>query len=162
MYRSESKFLTVSQLSKDEESSTPDAEVTREDQDKINAFSRLHNREKRYEEELEHKQVRFLPEFGRSIGTHVDAIFQKEKEDLEEISTELELADEDELVPYHIGDSFMSVPLPEAQSLLEESSKEIEEDVSKLEGTLTEIRDEMKQLKAQLYARFGRSINLET
>jgi len=56
----------------------------------------------------------------------------------------------------------MSVPLPEAQSLLEESSKEIEEDVSKLEGTLTEIRDEMKQLKAQLYARFGRSINLET
>jgi len=68
MYCSESKCLTVSQLSKDEESSTPDAEVTREDQDKINAFSRLHNREKKYEEELEHKQVRFLPEFGRSIG----------------------------------------------------------------------------------------------
>jgi len=135
-------MLARKMLSKDEESSTPDAEVTREDQDKINAFSRLHNREKKYEEELEHKQ--------------------KEKEDLEEISTELELADEDELVPYHIGDSFMSVPLPEAQSLLEESSKEIEEDVSKLEGTLTEIRDEMKQLKAQLYARFGRSINLET
>ena len=87
---------------------------------------------------------------------------QKEKEDLEEISTELELADEDELVPYKIGDSFMSVPLPEAQSLLEESSKEIEEDVSKLEETLSEIRDEMKELKAQLYARFGRSINLET
>ena len=87
---------------------------------------------------------------------------QKEKEDLEEISTELELADEDELVPYKIGDSFISVPLPEAQSLLEESSKEIEEDVSKLEETLTEIREEMKELKAQLYARFGRSINLET
>lgn len=87
---------------------------------------------------------------------------QKEKEDLEEISTELELADEDELVPYKIGDSFMAVPLPEAQSLLEGSSKEIEEEVSKLEETLTEIRDEMKDLKAQLYARFGRSINLET
>jgi len=129
-------------LSKDEEASTPDAEVTREDQDKINAFSRLHNREKKYEEELERKQ--------------------KEKEDLEEISTELELADEDELVPYKIGDSFMSVPLNEAQLLLEESSQEIEDDVSRLEEKLGEVRDEMKDLKAQLYARFGRSINLET
>jgi prefoldin subunit 4 len=87
---------------------------------------------------------------------------QKAKEDLEEISTELELANEDELVPYKIGDSFMSVPLPEAQSLLEESSKEIEEQVEKLEETLSELREEMKGLKAELYARFGRSINLET
>ena len=65
-------------------------------------------------------------------------------------------------MPYKIGDSFMSVPLSDAQSLLEESSKEIEEEVSKLEETLGEIRDDMKDLKAQLYARFGRSINLET
>jgi hypothetical protein len=50
-------LLTRKQLSKDEEASTPDAEVTREDQDKINAFSRLHNREKKYEEELERKQA---------------------------------------------------------------------------------------------------------
>ena len=50
--------LTRNQLSKDEEASTPDAEVTREDQDKINAFSRLHNREKKFEDELERKQVR--------------------------------------------------------------------------------------------------------
>lgn len=87
---------------------------------------------------------------------------QKEKEDLEEISSELELADEDELVPVKIGDSFMSVPLPEAHSLLGESSKEVEEQVLKLEETLSEVREEMKELKAQLYARFGRSINLET
>lgn len=56
----------------------------------------------------------------------------------------------------------MSVPLPEAQLLLEQSSNEIEEEVSKLEETLTEVREEMKELKAKLYARFGRSINLET
>lgn len=65
-------------------------------------------------------------------------------------------------MPYKIGDSFMSVPLNEAQSLLEESSQEIEDDVSRLEEKLGEVRDEMKDLKAQLYARFGRSINLET
>ena len=45
------------QLSKHEEEGTPDAEVTREDQDKINAFSRLHQREKVLEEELQTKQV---------------------------------------------------------------------------------------------------------
>lgn len=56
----------------------------------------------------------------------------------------------------------MSVPLNEAQLLLEESSQEIEDDVSRLEEKLGEVRDEMKDLKAQLYARFGRSINLET
>ena len=65
-------------------------------------------------------------------------------------------------MPYKIGDSFMSVPLNEAQLLLEESSQEIEDDVSRLEEKLGEVRDEMKDLKAQLYARFGRSINLET
>lgn len=57
IYQSLEISLTCNQLSKDEEASTPDAEVTREDQDKINAFSRLHNREKKYEEELERKQV---------------------------------------------------------------------------------------------------------
>jgi hypothetical protein len=47
------------QLSKDEEGETgPDAEVTKEDQDKINSFSRLHNRERVLEEQLKGKQVR--------------------------------------------------------------------------------------------------------
>jgi hypothetical protein len=34
--------------------------VTREDQDKINAFSRLHRREKALQEELQTKQVRLI------------------------------------------------------------------------------------------------------
>lgn len=46
------------QLSKEDESeSGPDAEVTKEDQDKINSFSRLHNKERVLEEELQAKQV---------------------------------------------------------------------------------------------------------
>lgn len=116
--------------------------MTREDQDKINAFSRMHQREKVLEEELQ----------GR----------QKDKEDLEEVSTELELADEDELVPFKIGDSFVSLPLPEVQEMLSDSTSQIDEEVSRLEEKLRGIRDEMKELKVHLYARFGRSINLET
>lgn len=56
----------------------------------------------------------------------------------------------------------MSLPLPEVQDLLAESTKEIEQSVNKIEGKLGSIREEMEQLKVELYARFGKSINLET
>ncbi|EXJ95087.1 hypothetical protein A1O1_00205 [Capronia coronata CBS 617.96] len=128
-------------LSKKEESEATDAEVTKEDQDKINRFSKLHNRSKLLEEQLAAKQ--------------------KDKEDLEELSTELELADEDELIPYKIGESFMHVPLPEAQELLASAMTELDEEVSTVEDELSTIRDEIKTLKAHLYARFGKGINLE-
>ncbi|KAK5945799.1 hypothetical protein PMZ80_003007 [Knufia obscura] len=86
---------------------------------------------------------------------------QKEKEDLEEITTELELADEDEPVQYKVGDTFYAVPLARAQKLLATSSTEIDEDVTKLEDELSAMKEEMDGLKAHLYARFGRGINLE-
>jgi prefoldin subunit 4 len=54
------------------------------------------------------------------------------------------------------------LPLEEAQALLSSSTEEIDSEVAKLEQTLGELRDEMQQLKVALYARFGRSINLET
>ncbi|OJI97061.1 hypothetical protein ASPVEDRAFT_267770 [Aspergillus versicolor CBS 583.65] len=132
-------------LSKEDEAtigSSEDTEVRREDQEKINRFSRLHQRETVLNENLKGKQ--------------------KDKEDLEEISTELELADEDELVPYKIGDAFVQLPLEEAQGLLASSTEQIDSEVTKLEETLGDLRDEMQQLKVALYARFGRSINLET
>ncbi|EER26774.1 hypothetical protein D8B26_002805 [Coccidioides posadasii str. Silveira] len=137
-------MLSRRMLSKEDEEAShgEETEVRREDQEKINRFSRLHQRETALEEQLKTKQ--------------------KDKEDLEEISAELDLADEDEPVPYKIGDSFISLPLPEAQALLTASSEQIDEEVSKIEGQLGELRDELQQLKVALYARFGRSINLET
>lgn len=63
---------------------------------------------------------------------------------------------------YKIGDSFISLPLPEVQELLSSSTEKIEEEVSGIEEKLGGIREEMRQLKVALYARFGRSINLET
>jgi len=119
-----------------------ETEVRREDQDKINRFSRLHQREINFEDELKAKH--------------------KEKEDLDDISLELELADEEALIPYKIGDSFMSLPLSEVQELLSTSSENVGHEISALEERLATLRDEMQQLKVGLYARFGRSINLET
>lgn len=63
---------------------------------------------------------------------------------------------------YKIGDSFFHVTVSQAQGMLEASTTRIEEDVSQLEDKLSTAREEMTQLKVELYARFGRSINLET
>lgn len=54
--------------------------MRREDQEKINRFSRLHQRELNLEEEMRVKN--------------------KEKEELDDITMELELVDEDDKVPY--------------------------------------------------------------
>ncbi len=42
------------------------------------------------------------------------------------------------------------------------SAAKVEADVEALEAKLEAVRDEMAELKVQLYARFGKSINLET
>ncbi|KAH9885976.1 prefoldin subunit 4 [Xylariomycetidae sp. FL2044] len=129
-------------LTKEEEGAGDEVEVRREDQDKINKFSRLHQRELNLEEELKAKN--------------------KEKEELDDITMELELADEDDKVPYKIGDAFFHVSLSQAQEMLATSTSRIEEDVSGLEEKIGTVKEEMTELKVQLYARFGRSINLET
>ncbi|KAI9779504.1 MAG: hypothetical protein M1839_007312 [Geoglossum umbratile] len=138
------QIVKCGRLTKEDEAATgsDEVEVRREDQDNINRFSRLHQRETLLEEELKAKQ--------------------KDKEDLEEVSTELELADEDDLIPFKIGDSFVSLPLPEVQELLSKSTGRIDTDMERLEEKLEKVRGEMVELKVVLYARFGRSINLET
>ncbi|KAK4236715.1 Prefoldin subunit-domain-containing protein [Achaetomium macrosporum] len=130
-------------LTKEEEDAMGDeVEVRREDQDKINKFSRLHQHELSIVEELKAKN--------------------KEKEELDDITTELELADEVETVPYKIGDAFFHVSLELAQEMLGISTARIEEEIGTLEDKLENIREEMTQLKVELYARFGKTINLET
>jgi prefoldin subunit 4 len=46
--------------------------------------------------------------------------------------------------------------------MLAASSSSIEEEVAAVGGKLGAVREDMSQLKVELYARFGRSINLET
>ncbi|KAF4967520.1 hypothetical protein FSARC_4905 [Fusarium sarcochroum] len=129
-------------LSKADEEAADEVEVRREDQDKINRFSRLHQRQTVLEEELSDKT--------------------KEKEELDDLSTELELADEDEKIQYKIGDAFFHVSVEQAQEMLEEATEKLEEDSTALEEKLSSIREDMTKLKVELYARFGKQINLET
>ncbi|KAL1896823.1 hypothetical protein Sste5346_004456 [Sporothrix stenoceras] len=126
----------------DEEAAGPEVEVRREDQEKINKFSRLHQRELNLEEQLKAKN--------------------KAKEELDDISTELELVDEDDKVPYKVGDAFFQIKATKALKMVEASSTKMDEEIGSLEETLSTVREDMTQLKVDLYARFGRSINLET
>ena len=79
-------------------------EVRREDQDKINKFSRLHQRELLIEEDLGVKNVGPIATLGNCPPFFLSSFLlnpglQKEKEELDDITAELELADEDELIP---------------------------------------------------------------
>ena len=93
--------LTRPKLTREDEAAVgaEDIEVRRVDQEKINKFSTLHQKESALEDELKSKQVSFTALESRSILLISNASQQKEKEDLEEISTELELVDEEEKVP---------------------------------------------------------------
>lgn len=46
--------------------------------------------------------------------------------------------------------------------MLATSTTKIEEEVEVLESKMEEIKEQKNELKVELYARFGRSINLET
>lgn len=63
---------------------------------------------------------------------------------------------------YKIGDAFFHIPLSQAQELLGISTAKVEEEIGELDEKLGNIREEMTQLKVELYARFGKTINLET
>lgn len=77
------------------------------------------------------------------------------------MTSELELADEDELVPYKIGDSFFHLSLEEVQELLEQSTAKIDEEIEEIESKIDGNRKTLEVLKVELYAKFGKAINLD-
>ncbi|TKY88975.1 hypothetical protein EX895_002216 [Sporisorium graminicola] len=116
-------------------------EVTWEDQQSINAFSRLNST---YSDLLEDLRI------GK-----------EEREALDDLALELELADEDEPILYKIADTFIALPHPDALERLEAEQHEADEKLSTLQDKLDSYDAQMKQLKVKLYAKFGDNINLE-
>ncbi|KAI9481822.1 hypothetical protein LPJ79_003747 [Coemansia sp. RSA 1821] len=116
-------------------------EVTWEDQQQINQFSKLNSRVEHLEDEYKKQK--------------------EEKEYLDDLAMELELADEDEPVFYKIGDAFVQLSLEKAQERLEHDKGSIDEHVDKLDSQIASIQSEMDDLKKKLYGKFGKAINLE-
>ncbi|KAG2073991.1 Prefoldin, subunit 4 [Suillus decipiens] len=125
----------------EEEENDDGTEVTWEDQQRINTFSKLNTRLRSIEERLEE--------------------LKQEKEALDDLSTELELTDEDESVLYKIGESFLHLPQPRAMKRLEKDQAVLSAQVLDLSASAEQCEKEMKELKVTLYARFGRAINLD-
>ncbi|GAA6023349.1 hypothetical protein JCM8202_001400 [Rhodotorula sphaerocarpa] len=120
-----------------------DVAVTRTDQDRINAFSRLNSR-------------------ADEIVDVLDGL-TKQKEDLEEVETEMELLDDDddEQVMYKIDTTFVHLPASQALEQISAALEKIRTEVTQLEDEKRECEDKMDELKKELYAKFGSSINLE-
>ena len=115
-------------------------EITLEDQERINKFSRLNQRRHELNSEIKH--------------------FKKLKEDVEEASDEMMLADE-ETTRYVVGECFIHLENDDATARIEAYQEQLDEDVATAKEEVERVKGEMEGLKAQLYAKFGKTINLE-
>ncbi|KAG7472052.1 hypothetical protein MATL_G00104530 [Megalops atlanticus] len=119
-----------------------DVNVTFEDQQKINKFARNTNRMTELKDEIEAKK--------------------KALQNLEDASDDIMMFDDDTLlVPYQIGDVFISHTQEETQDMLETAKGSLKEEIQTLEGRVSSIQEVLASLKVQLYAKFGNNINLE-
>ncbi|KAI9013081.1 hypothetical protein BC832DRAFT_590041 [Gaertneriomyces semiglobifer] len=118
-----------------------EAEVTWEDQRNINSFSLLNARMTNLESTYAEKS--------------------KEKEYLDDLTGELELADEDEPVKYKIGDSFVTLTLEECMKRIEDEREALDRDMEGLSEKMSGVQDKMGELKVLLKTKFGDSINLD-
>ncbi|KAG9063418.1 hypothetical protein KI688_004301 [Linnemannia hyalina] len=118
-----------------------DIQVSWQDQENINTFSKYNAKLQDFEEAYESKKT--------------------EKEYLDDLAMELELADEDEPVKYRIGEAFVSLSLEAAQERITKSQEELDQEIEGLKSQMDEAVEKMDGLKKVLYARFGNAINLE-
>ncbi|KAJ8683569.1 hypothetical protein QAD02_019361 [Eretmocerus hayati] len=118
-----------------------DVHISFEDQQKINKFARQNAKMEDFKDELKFKK--------------------SELQNLADAVSELELADDDAKIPYHIGEVFVSQNLSKTMECLEEAKVKKEKEIVELEAKCETLKGEMSDLKAQLYAKFGNHINLE-
>lgn len=117
-------------------------DVTWEDQQKINEYSKLNARLGGFETEVQRLRAR--------------------KDDYEELETELGLADEDDEFMFQVGDAFMLLRQVEILERIEIDEVDINVKIDELLAKEELTTKHMEVLKGELYAKFGReSINLE-
>ncbi|PSR73224.1 hypothetical protein PHLCEN_2v10945 [Hermanssonia centrifuga] len=117
------------------------AEVTWEDQQRINTFSKLNTRLRGIEEKKD--------------------LLKQEKEALDDLTMDLELADEDQPVMYRVGEAYVHMSHSRALKRLEKEQATLDGELLKLSKSAEGCEVEMKKLKVTLYAKFGKAINLD-
>ena len=117
-----------------------DTEISRDDQMKINAFSRANM--KFNEKRIEIKALK------------------DELENLQDAMSSIEESMGDPLKLF-IGEALIDVDEDAATGYTEKITEEKQEKLEELQDKMDEYETEMKSLKSFLYARFGGSINLD-
>jgi len=118
-----------------------DVQVRLEDQSHINQFGRLNNRLHDLEDDLKAKS--------------------SEHELLDDAANEIILADDEDPVRFAFGECYYEVTKDQAEELLETKKEKIAGEMAALEEELGTVRGTLADLKAKLYGRFGKNINLE-
>ncbi|XP_064641042.1 prefoldin subunit 4-like [Lineus longissimus] len=115
--------------------------VTFEDQQQINKFARHNAKLQDLQDELDTKK--------------------KDLQNLEDAADELVILDEEETVPYMVGEIFVSAKPEEAGQLLEAAKERVQKEIKTLDTECGEHKGILSDLKVKLYAKFGNNINLE-
>lgn len=133
-------------------------QVTFQDQQEINEFSTLMTHYDRLNDQL----VRL----------------EADKEQVDDVTLELELVDEDELVDFLIGGEipetagenssslvgdgcFVKMKQSEVMQRLETRANELDEKIGSTKAEIDTLNKTLSSLKSSLYAKFGSAINLE-
>nr|SVE75518.1 EOG090X0JBP [Daphnia dolichocephala] len=129
-------------VSKDSLESDSDIHITLEDQQKINRFARHNAKWEELRDDLKNKKG--------------------DLQNLEDASDDLLLVeDESAPIPFVVGEVFVHFNMEETKEKLEEAKNKVNKDIEAIEAECTNIKAMMSDLKTQLYAKFGNSINLE-
>ncbi|XP_030768091.1 probable prefoldin subunit 4 [Sitophilus oryzae] len=118
-----------------------DVHISYEDQQKINIFARLNAKLEDIKDDVKIKE--------------------NDLKSLEDACDEIALFDDDEQIPYLVGEVFIYQDLETTQKCLEEAKEKISAEITALNTKSVGIKDQMSELKAHLYGKFGSHINLE-
>lgn len=119
--------------------------VTKEDQDKINRFAKLNARIEDIKDEVSTKT--------NELESYKDALAEIEMKELEDAADKLHL---------QVGDLMVNLTPDKLREYLESKMTGINASLTEAESKKESIAEEMSQLKAHLYARFGNNIHLES
>lgn len=119
--------------------------VSKEDQQKINQFARLNARLEDVKEDTASKT--------NELKNYEDALAEAEMKVLE---------DEGDRLHLQVGDIMVNLEPEATQKWLEDKMAALKENVAELNTRKEKIVEEMAELKAHLYARFGNNIHLES
>lgn len=80
---------------------------------------------------------------------------------MEDACDEIALLDDEEKIPYLVGEVFIYQNTEDTQKSLDEAKKSTENEINEVKQEMEKLKELMNELKVHLYGKFGSHINLE-